>query len=259
MAEELEVEQQEAAPEQGVTESTESATGEQQEPQDGEAKPKGGFQKKIDRLTKERTLANEQAEYWKAQALKTTAVEAPKPQNEAKPSENDYQTHTDFVEALADWKYDQRRKSDLAAERAASFKTESDKALQDFASKEREFRSKTSDYDEVMEDAMSISATDAVIAEVVQSGPELKYYLAKNPAEVERLNKLGPIALAREVGKIEARFTTSPSEKTATVTKAPAPITPVGRASSTSRSSADATSYADFEARRNAEIAARNK
>jgi hypothetical protein len=64
--------------------------------------------------------------------------------------------------------------------------------------------------------------------------------------------------LAREMGKIESRFTSS-SEKTVKLTQAPAPISPVGKATGSSKASADAGSYAEFEARRNAEIAARRK
>ena len=64
----------EAAPAQGETLSTEPATGEQQEPQEGEHKPKGGFQKRIDRLTKHNTQLEQEREYWRNEALRASQI-----------------------------------------------------------------------------------------------------------------------------------------------------------------------------------------
>src|ERR1017187_4788727 len=91
-----------AAPAEGETESTESASEEQQEPQEGQPKPKGGFQKRIDKLTKSNTQLEEEKEYWRQQALRTQTQEAPKVTTDSKePSENDFQTHAEYVRALA--------------------------------------------------------------------------------------------------------------------------------------------------------------
>lgn len=76
---------------------------------------------------------------------------------------------------------------------------------------------------------MSAALRDIVLH--ADNGPELIYSLAKDPAEFERINRLNPLACAREVGKFEARaFTPKPSASTEgkKITGAPKPIETVG-------------------------------
>lgn len=221
-----------AAPEEGTT-ATESATEEQQESQ--EAKP-DGVQKRIDKAVRAQREAEREREFWKQEALKgrPAPAETPKPQTVTEPSEDDFQTHAEYVKALTKYTAAQAVEEFRASQRTDSAKTQQAKALQDFVAKEQDFRAKTPDFDEVMADAADLQATDAVIAEIVSSGPELKYYLAKNPDEVERLNKLAPLQLAREVGRIESRFTTSQEIKPAKTTTAPPPPNPTAKSSATS-------------------------
>jgi hypothetical protein len=65
-------------------------------------------------------------------------------------------------------------------------------------------------------------------------GPQLGYFLAKNPDVAESLVKLGPAALAKEISALEPRFLKPSSAKTATVSKAPPPPTPAGKVSTQS-------------------------
>jgi hypothetical protein len=234
-------EQQEIAEGQAAVEettnATESAAGEQQEPQtEGEPKAKGGFQRKIDKLTREKADAARDAEYWRQQALRT--VEPQKevaPIAEGKPKEDDFETHAAWVEALTDWKFDSRAKAADVKRVEDNVRTQQQTAAQTFQDRQKEYAASILDFDEVVEDA-NIPVSAALMDEIVtgESGPALQYFLAKNPDEVEKLNKLSPVALAREIGRLESRFTISPSAKTATVSKAPAPPSPVGKTSSTS-------------------------
>ena len=65
-----------------------------------------------------------------------------------------------------------------------------------------------------------------------EHGPALMYELAKNTKELERISKLSPIQAALEIGKLEAKITSSSKSAAPSVekkaTKAPAPIDPVG-------------------------------
>lgn len=226
-----------AAPDEGVT-ATESATEEQQEPQDDKPKPKGGFEKRIDRLTKHNSQLEQEKEYWRQEALRTKspATETKTaPTAEGKPSENDFSTHAEFLEALTDWKVDQRFKTTEASKVAEQVQTQAQKAQQDFKGRQEAFRAATPDFDEVLADA-DIQVSNSVISEIVESesGPQLQYYLAKNPDEAARLSKLAPLALAREVGKIESRFTTSQQKTAVKTSSAPPPPTPTGKSSATS-------------------------
>ena len=54
---------------------------------------------------------------------------------------------------------------------------------------------------------------------------DIAYYLGQNIPEARRIASLSPIAAAREIGKLEARFSGPPQK---TTTKAPVPTNPVG-------------------------------
>jgi hypothetical protein len=233
-----------AEQQQQATTASESAAGEQQESQttgaEGEKKVTGGFQKRIDKLTREK-------EFWKEQALtpkpaapqqQTTQQTAAATTTEAagKPKAADFETHAEFVEALVDWKSDQKLKGLEAKQTEDRVRTQEQSANQSYQAKEKEYASAVPDFDEVVA-AADFPVSKAVIQEIVhgENGPALKYYLAQNPEEAERLNKLTPVALAREVGRLEPRFTTAASGKTTTAStsKAPPPPTPAGKGSST--------------------------
>lgn len=244
---------QEAASSTEVTTATESATGDSNEQPEVAPKVTGGFQKRIDKLTREK-------EHWKEQALaaltkpvaSSAPIEAPKPAD--KPKVDDFATHAEYVEALTDWKVDQKVRSFEAKQNEEKAKTHQQTVQSSFQEKQKDFKAATPDFDEVMADA-DFQVSRAVLDEIVtnDNGPALQYFLAKNPDEAERLSKLNPLALAREVGRLESRFVTAPSKTTDKVTKAPAPPTPVSRSSSTSAKDPGEMSLREYEAWRRKE------
>lgn len=94
--------------------------------------------------------------------------------------------------------------------------------------------------------------TRSIASAVLESdvGPQLMAYMSANPDEVERISKLSDTRQAVELGKLEARLQSAPK----TVTKAPAPITPVGARGSSSPdlSSADFAAYKALRAKQGA-------
>jgi hypothetical protein len=86
------------------------------------------------------------------------------------------------------------------------------------------------DYDEVMEDAASVTIPDHTVKAVTQSPlfEHLKYYLTKNPEKAQSLWKMAPERAIAEIGKMEAHIesTLTPSKKVE-VSKAKTPISPV--------------------------------
>lgn len=85
--------------------------------------------------------------------------------------------------------------------------------------------------------------TKSIASAVLESdvGPQLMAYMSANPDEVERISKLSDTRQAVELGKLEAKFQSTPK----TVTRTPPPITPVGArgSSSTDLASADFAAY----------------
>ncbi len=247
-----ETQEETAAPSTESTTTTESAAGDSNESSEGEQKARGGFQRKIDKLTREKADREREAEYWREQALRTAKVEptnAESPKVDAKPKEDDFKTHAEYVEALTDWKVDQKVKTLRAEQTEQQAKTQRNAVESTFQEKQKEFKAATPDFEEVMADA-DIQVSKAVLDEIVthDNGPALQYFLAKNPDEAKRLSRLTPLALAREVGRLESRFVSAPSAKTATVSKTPAPPNPVGKSSSTSTKDPGEMSPAEYRA-----------
>ena len=230
---EVPIETEPVAVEETTTNATEATTGDSSEPT--EDKPKGGFQRKIDKLTREKADAAREAEFWRNKALETKPVEAKADEPKGEPSENDFDTHAAYVKALTKWSATQAVDEYRAQQKNESVKTQQQTVQQEFKGRQEAFRAATPDFDEVLADA-DIQVSNAVISEIVESdqGPALQYYLAKNPEEAKRLSALAPLALAREVGKISARFTISQEKTPAKTTGAPPPPTPTGKSTATS-------------------------
>lgn len=230
----VETQEQSAAPEIQAETTPESATGDSTEPHTEGSKGKGGFQRRIDKLTREKADKEREAEFWRTEALRNKPTET-KTEATAKPKETDFNSHAEYVEALTDWKVDERVKAFKAEQNAEKAKTHQQTVEQTFKQRQEEFRKATPDFDEVLADA-DMEVSKALIDEIVtnENGAALQYFLAKNPDEAARLSAMNPVALAREVGRLESRFTTTPSTKTAKVTGAPPPPNPVGKPTPTS-------------------------
>lgn len=228
-----------AAATEEVTNATESATGEQQESQEGQ-QAASGVQKRIDKAVRAQREAEREREFWKQEALKgrtaapaetqTTTTEA-----KGEPSENDFETHAAYVKALTKWTANQAVEEFKVSQRKEAVTTRQQTVQQEFKGRQEAFKAATPDFDEVVS-AADVQVSDAVIAEIVESenGPQLQYYLSKNPDEAERLSKLPRLQLAREVGKIESRFSSSQQKTAVKTTTAPPPPNPTGQTTRTS-------------------------
>lgn len=177
--------------------------------------------------------------------------EAPKPKeaqagDTAKPKREDFQDYDLFIEALADWKADEKvkaertkRSEDEAKDRA---EREARTARQTYTEREAKAREKHEDFEEVALDN-SLPINDVMAQAIIDSeeGPELLYYLGHNRKEAERISKLSPLQAIKELGKLEAKLAESPADakepkerepaKAAPKkesSKAPEPIQPVG-------------------------------
>lgn len=208
-------------------------------------KKKGGFQKRIEKLNTRLGEREKELEYWRAQAIKGQKPEdsgdaqAPaKAEAGGKPVEDDFETHAEFIEALTDWKLEQKELKAKAEAEQAQAKTEYQKRFDAHQSRIQEFKKQHADYGDVVSEAISelgedFSFSAAVEFELLSSemSGELMYELAKNPKEIARLNTLSPSAVAREFGKLEARLALEKEKsapKEAIKTKAPKPIASVG-------------------------------
>lgn len=235
-------------------------------------KKKGGFQRRIDKLSarsaaaEQRALAAEAelARLRSGEPSKAKQVEQPKATDEAgKPKADDFETYAEYTEALTDWKLEQRERARTEAEAKTQFEREQQAVLKAHAERVKSFTEKTTDFMEQLENVDDIPFSAAFQKEIVTSenGPELMYALAQDRAEYERLQKLGPTALARELGKFEAKLALSKSSEAKKpepkkITQAPKPPTPVGKSpGKVEKSISDPDlSFSDYERLRRAQM-----
>lgn len=184
-------------------------------------KNKPGSQKWRERAER----AKEEAEYWKAQALSGKPAEPRPVQTEptGAPTQDQFETHAEWVEALADWKLEAKLKEREARE-------QSTKVQQSWETKKAEARQELPDFDDVIAD-MDEAPAPVVLAVMNESTHTAKiaYHLAQHPEDLRRINRLSPPAAALEVARIEAivgtKKDTPPAPKP--VSKAPKPPSPV--------------------------------
>lgn len=203
-------------------------------------KKKGGFQRRIDKLTEQKMLAQQEAEYWKQQAIKSAGapkaeppkVELPSPAaSDGKPKPDAFETHAEYVEALTDWKTDQKFKERDQKAENTRLETERAKQTTTYQEKAKAFLEKHPDFDEVVEDLV-VSPVVVGIIQTSENGPAIAYELGKNPDEAKRIAKLPPLQAALELGAIRSRIASKASGEKKTepkrVSSAPAPLAPVG-------------------------------
>lgn len=201
---------------------------EQEAERDDKGRFKRPIQPRIDELTRAKHEAEREAAYWRgvAEAAKGTSA---KPADAAKPTPDQFADHNEYVEQLAEWKADQRieaalQKRDAEAKQAQQNAERQTKATT-FAERQAKFAETTPDYHAVVgssELRLPAHVLDAL--QEAEAGPALAYHLASNPAEAERIAGLSERAALIELGELKASLG-KPALKS--VTKAPAPITPV--------------------------------
>lgn len=178
-----------------------------------------GVQRRIDREVRRRHEAERKAAATEArlQMLEQgyqRAPQAPEPvplHQQTEPREEDYPSQAEWFKATREWDKAQL-KAELQREAFESQVRERQAQQQaKMAAQAQTARQKYADFDQVLDRLQTISTVPALDACVHESeqGAELAYYLAQHPDEITRLNQLAqtaPLAMAREIGKLELRL-----------------------------------------------------
>ncbi len=226
------------------SEASDDDASEDQDESKDEEKPKkkrSGFEKRIERFQKRLSEKDQMIELLQRDALKNKAnseeptnIKQTAPVTQAgKPQPDSFDTHEDYIDALTDWKIDQRESAKTAKAREEQAKTEYQKQIETFQAKVKDFSKATEDFDDVIESVDDIPLKMHVQEAILDSeyGPQIMYALAKDRKELERINGLSIVAAAKAIGAIEAKLPKaddSSKEQPKKSTKAPAPIKPVG-------------------------------
>ncbi len=201
-------------------------------------KKKGGFQKRIDRMNQKLSAIERENAELKAKLTTNKPDESGKATAKAadpsdKPKADDYDSYSEYVEALSDWKADQRDKAREAKEKASSEKSAFETKMADYAKRIDDVKAKNPDFQDLIDelDDDGVRLAPDLVHSLLDSeyGAEISYELAKNRKELERINALSGPAVARAIGRLEAKFSTDSSQEIKPKTsKAPPPLKPVG-------------------------------
>lgn len=230
---------------------SEKQEGQEQEAQQQEQKPeahesKNGFQKRIDKLTREKYQLREQytALEQRLQKLESgqPAKEEPKKETKAateekpRPKQEDFTSWEAWQEADDDWRIERKLAKMSADQRQAEAQKAQENAakkqVDDYAAAADEARERYDDWDEVV-------GRDIIIpphvgqAIIEQKLTDVAYYLGKHPQVCKQLMEMTPVAALTKVGQIAAALEpveeTEPSSEPVPKikTRAAQPIRPV--------------------------------
>ena len=190
--------------------------------EDSTAKRHTGAEKRINRLIRERAELRAKAEYLER------ALNDRSPKQEAGESD----ANSVDIDELVNRKFAER-------ERQSQVKSIEAKRDDIFAK-----AAKDGDFD--AEDFLESTVVTPVMAEAILDSdlaPKVVKFLYNNPEEAERIAELSPARQAVEIGKLEAKLSsTAPAKKSG----APAPITPIAAKASSSNEYRDDMSDAEY-------------
>ncbi len=242
VAEEVEIETVEEA-EAETTEDIEATESEEEAVEPDDSSPsKSKVQSRIDELTKLRRETERDRDYWKTQAQnKQPSQQQDIPQLDPGKTLSDF----DYDEAkYSQYVYDQARAEASQIAQQETQRQSAERRQYDFQSKEADFQSKHDDYMNITRNPeLRISNEMVGIIQESEFGPQILYHLGKNESESARLSELSPLAMAREIGRLEVKVST-PVDKPK-VSKTPPP-TPKIKAT-TARTAKDPADMSDRE------------
>lgn len=211
-----------------------------------EREPDGKFrrpvQPRIDELTRKARENEREAAFWRARAEAAEKPPAPPPE---KPTPEKFDDYGAYVEALTEFKADEKVKAALdTREKAATEKRETETRQSTWQTRKAEAAKAIPDLDSVLQSS-DVPVANHVSVELLDSefGPQIAYKLANDRELAEKLNAMTPTQAAREIGRLEAGYVSAPAavepepEPVPVVevktTKAPPPVKPIGQGRST--------------------------
>lgn len=214
---------------------------------ESEHKPrKNGFKKRLDREKRKIAEKDQEIDYWKREALKRMESEKQTPTKadskagdlDKEPNQDDFDSVGEYAKALAKYEAAQIRKEARENLKKEEIQTKQSSIQKEYNTKLNEFKKTATDFDEVVSDFAEnygdFNASPEVFEALLTSdfGPQIVYEVMKNPSEYERLSKLSPLSVIREIGKMEAKLAAKSELKSQAVkSKAPAPVNPIGKGS----------------------------
>lgn len=214
-----------------VVENLEEATNsETEQPESVETPKPKGVQKRIDELTanwreEQRTRQKLEAMLERVLSNQPQKESPPAQQPKTEPVVEQFKTYEEYVDARAEWVAERKFQAIEEQRRAAEAEQAKAHKHDTFLQKAEEFAATAPDFKDVaFNPSLPITDVMADAIDLSDKGPEVLYYLGKNPDEAAKIARMPDLQAALEIGRLEARLSL-PQPRT--VTKAPPPIQPL--------------------------------
>jgi hypothetical protein len=204
-------------------ESGEAETEATEETPEEKPKPKGGFQRRIDELTRNWREAERRNDELLS-ILKGNKVEQEPQAPTSTPTLEQFgYDEAKYTAAITDYVRNLTRAEAKAVMEQERKAIEQQTRTQTFKQREAEFAASVEDYaDKVYDPSLPLSATVVELIAESDIGPKVAYHLAEHPDIARSLYGMTPTQAAREFGKLEARLT-APAVPRKAVSTAPPP------------------------------------
>ena len=140
---------------------------------------------------------------------------AQEPKPPAKPQRDDFDTEDAYIDAMIDYRLNdsvEPRVERALSQRDTASREQSQKAHVDslqeaYLERLADAQGRYDDYDEVVQGSdIEVSGEMQMALLESEMGPDLVYYFASNPKEAQRVNRLSPASMGRELAKIEQKL-----------------------------------------------------
>jgi hypothetical protein len=240
-----------------ATDSEETASEEDEPSESSTEKKDDSFEKRAAEITSKFYNEKQQKEHYKRQYDELIAQQQPAQVTEAGKTLADFE----YDEAkFAGYLTDQARQSARAEVEQGQQQEQQFKRRAEFEMKEAVFTESAKDYEAVTRSqTLSITSVMVEALQTADKGPDVLYYLGKNPDVAASIAQMAPLDAARELGKIEATKLVAPKQS---ASKTPAPVPKIKATTNAERvkvDTADGDKLSDSEwlKRRNKQIASR--
>ena len=160
------------------------------------------------------------------------AVPTPAPAaSKDRPDPDKFLTQAEYLDALTDWKIEQREAAKEAAAKEEKAKAEAQVKQKTWDERLTAAKGRYPDFDQALKTPFPMSPAMREAMLESELGPDLGYYLVKHQEEAGRIAAMSPAAAALALGTIQAKLAPAEAPKPPTppkTTQAPPPPTPVG-------------------------------
>jgi hypothetical protein len=208
-----------------------------------EKKQNPKLEKRFSELTKARKEAEAQAADERSKreslearlsALESNRAPQGQPDNDRKPTPDDFKDAFDYAEALAEWSANKALEKREQEVRQREVQAKRDTVIKTWSEKLETAKAELPDYEDMVASS-AVQVSDAVRDAIIESdvGPRILYELASDDELAEKLTSMSIPSALKLIGKLEAQFekteTPAKAEKktVAAKSKAPEPIRPL--------------------------------